>query len=1258
MKSIQPIRATSGSPFPLLRHSKSAPSRLASILFSALFALLPSIQAQTAAPKPDALKAEDEVLVLTPFEVTTTAAQGYNAVDTLAGNRLKTDLRDVGSSVSVYTSQLFKDLAVTNNTSLLQYTISSEVGGVYGNFAGTGDAAALSEPDRPNANTRIRGLAAADNTRDFFRSQIPWDSYNIDRIDLQRGPNAILFGEGSPAGIINAGTKSALFKNSGEVVLRAGSFGSTRESLDLNQVIIPKQLAIRLDVVNNQEKYEQKPAYSHDKRVSGSVRFEPEALNKNGFRFIAKASFESGRIDSNNPRELPPQDNITPFFGTGAAGTNQATYNGWQLWDNQSGRIGSGVARPTNYANAGSMPIPYSSPWIENSSFGNITPNNPVAFFGNGGGAQSAYWVTSATQQYQGNNAIGYVTAPGSWAGIANTSTWAANAGLPYANAGIFKNNVLTDASIFNFYKQLIDGDTKRETQQFHRETFNVAETALDDQVGISFDYNKEYYKYTHTALLGGNVSLFIDPMAVYNNGTPDAGLTGRPYSDGTPNPNVGRPFVSTTGGSNYSETTTSEDKRVTAYVTHDFRRDNSGWIGRVVGKHTVTGLWADSSQTTDRRNWDSYGYLDPNAYKLQDPDIDPTTVNFTYVEPAMVMYLGPSLLGKSAAGANLPRISGTPRIANGAVTYFDDTWKATGVNPAAPWTNNAYTTDPSKLAPGYPVGNNPLPTSFTQANNPANYVGWTTAPLNITQAADSAANRDLLTTNAALNRSETISKALVWQGKMLDDSIVATLGWRQDTAKAYGLSRNIGDAADRQQIDFSSYAVPGGPNAVIRVNSRSESLVAHLMELPGLKNLTKNWPFEVSLSYGQSTNFQPLAGRVDVLGEQVAPPSGKTVDRSIVIATRDGKYSLKFTRYVTSEQNISTKAGGFANDFNWFMYGLVGFTNMFDPAIQGGPIWGPLKSGSNIEQYSFSDDVSVQSPQNLADQTNAIAGVRAFEKAVDPRFWKAWGFVSAATVQSNSTALPNPYVVPNGIPNGFTITEDGVSKGYEIELNANPVPNWRITLNASKQEAVRNNIGGAALNTFMNQLITMVQGDGGLMHFWWGTSDVPRAKGIFYTGVGAPGALGADWANLKLVEGAAAPEIRTWRYNLVSNYDFTRSILKGFNIGGAVRYQSGVTIGYPPTGDPTKPDTLGFDLANPYKGPSETNYDAWIGYSRTVLRNVKWHVQLNVTNLFKHDYLIPITAQGPIAGQAAGTPAGYRIGPTQTFTLTSRFNF
>ena len=121
-------------------------SRRAAV-FAALLIPCACLQAQTAAAPAAATEPESEdVLVLSPFEVSADAIKGYSAATTLAGNRLNTQLRDVGSSVSVYTSQLFKDLGATSNTSLLQYTISSEVGGVYGNFAGTGDSAALSEP--------------------------------------------------------------------------------------------------------------------------------------------------------------------------------------------------------------------------------------------------------------------------------------------------------------------------------------------------------------------------------------------------------------------------------------------------------------------------------------------------------------------------------------------------------------------------------------------------------------------------------------------------------------------------------------------------------------------------------------------------------------------------------------------------------------------------------------------------------------------------------------------------------------------------------------------------------------------------------------------------------------------------------------------------------------------------------------------------------------------------------------------------------
>src|SRR5690606_15060145 len=145
------------------------------------------------------------------FVVDATEDRGsYQATSTLAGTRIRTELKDVGSAISVVTSEFLKDTGATNNETLLQYTTNTEVGGLRGNFANTGGRSETTEGRlRPHENTRVRGLARADNTRDFFLTDIPWDSYNVGRVDLQRGPNSILFGIGSPAGMVNASINGA-----------------------------------------------------------------------------------------------------------------------------------------------------------------------------------------------------------------------------------------------------------------------------------------------------------------------------------------------------------------------------------------------------------------------------------------------------------------------------------------------------------------------------------------------------------------------------------------------------------------------------------------------------------------------------------------------------------------------------------------------------------------------------------------------------------------------------------------------------------------------------------------------------------------------------------------------------------------------------------------------------------------------------------------------------------------------------------------
>src|SRR5471030_246755 len=92
------------------------------------------LAAQTAAPtKP---VTDDETIKLTPFEVSTTKDTGYQATDTLAGTRIRTNLADVGSAIQVLTKEFLQDIGATDNLSLLQYTTNAEVAGTLGVYAG------------------------------------------------------------------------------------------------------------------------------------------------------------------------------------------------------------------------------------------------------------------------------------------------------------------------------------------------------------------------------------------------------------------------------------------------------------------------------------------------------------------------------------------------------------------------------------------------------------------------------------------------------------------------------------------------------------------------------------------------------------------------------------------------------------------------------------------------------------------------------------------------------------------------------------------------------------------------------------------------------------------------------------------------------------------------------------------------------------------------------------------------------------------
>ncbi len=75
-----------------------------------------------------------ELVELSPFVVQTEPDRGYYSSQTMAGGRLRQEIKDTGSSIQVVTKQFMDDLGVTGVEELFQYTTGTEVGGIMGNY--------------------------------------------------------------------------------------------------------------------------------------------------------------------------------------------------------------------------------------------------------------------------------------------------------------------------------------------------------------------------------------------------------------------------------------------------------------------------------------------------------------------------------------------------------------------------------------------------------------------------------------------------------------------------------------------------------------------------------------------------------------------------------------------------------------------------------------------------------------------------------------------------------------------------------------------------------------------------------------------------------------------------------------------------------------------------------------------------------------------------------------------------------------------
>jgi iron complex outermembrane recepter protein len=187
-----------------------------------LFALaLPMIGAATifAQRAPASAAADSEPVSLSVFEVTTSRDIGYQSANAAEATRMNTPIENIPMNVSVYNQQFIEDLLATDTSELLAYEASAVKTNENDNFLIRGFA-------NPGSNF-LNGFA---QTAGFGSQPLA----NIERVEVIRGPAAVLYGAGGYGGTINRITKQPQLRRFANARLIISEQESFRSEFDLN----------------------------------------------------------------------------------------------------------------------------------------------------------------------------------------------------------------------------------------------------------------------------------------------------------------------------------------------------------------------------------------------------------------------------------------------------------------------------------------------------------------------------------------------------------------------------------------------------------------------------------------------------------------------------------------------------------------------------------------------------------------------------------------------------------------------------------------------------------------------------------------------------------------------------------------------------------------------------------------------------------------------------------------------------------------
>lgn len=168
-----------------------------------------------------AIQAEENIEIV----VTGEQEEGYRVPNATAATRTNTPIRNIPQSIQVIPRQILQDQAGTQISDALRNVSSITNLNIPGSFGDSGTSRGFPI----GRNYFINGISSP-----FAGQNVDLETFNLEQLEVLKGPASVLYGQGEPGAVINVATKQPLPDPTYSIGLEVGSFNYYRSTLDLS----------------------------------------------------------------------------------------------------------------------------------------------------------------------------------------------------------------------------------------------------------------------------------------------------------------------------------------------------------------------------------------------------------------------------------------------------------------------------------------------------------------------------------------------------------------------------------------------------------------------------------------------------------------------------------------------------------------------------------------------------------------------------------------------------------------------------------------------------------------------------------------------------------------------------------------------------------------------------------------------------------------------------------------------------------------